>query len=283
MRLFAVLPLSSALALGRFIGWVLGSVIRRRRGYVLHTLEMCLPEKTAAERASITDGMYRNLGVNTVEIARLAGGRTSDLDARMTVEGEEHVRQALAGGKGALILTAHLGNWDLLGMYTAKRGYPLTIISKVIKNEAINDLWMRLRKEFGVKIVPAHNSYRACLKVLKQNELLGFILDTNRPRDAGIFVDFFGRPASTTPGLAFMSAQSGAPVIPAFIHREGLDRHVIRVLPALPPPPDREEASIRQATQEYTRIVEEEIRRYPEQWLWIHKRWKTQPLTEKTS
>jgi KDO2-lipid IV(A) lauroyltransferase len=280
MRFFAALPLPVALGIGRFFGFLYGSVIRYRRRYVLQTLQICFPEKTAAERVQIANNMYRNLGMNTVEIARLSGGATADLDARVSVEGEEYVRQALAQGKGALILTAHLGNWDLLGMYTAKRGYALTIISKEIKNEALNDMWMRLRSEFGVKIVLSHNSYRACLKVLKQNELIGFILDTNRPKDAGIFVDYFGRPACTTPGLAFMSAQAGAPVIPVFIHREGKDRHVIRALPALPPPPDREEATILKATQEYTRIIEEEVRRYPDQWLWVHKRWKNQPVAD---
>ncbi len=280
IRLFSSLSLASALRVGRLIGWVYGSVIRYRRGYVLSTLRRCFPEKSGPELREIADEMYRGLGMNLVEVARLAGGNVEDLDPRVSVEGEEHVQKALAQGKGVLMLTAHLGNWDLLGMFTAKRGYKLTIISKEIKNPALNDMWMKLREEFGVKIVLSHNSYRACLKILKQNELIGFILDTNRPPGAGVFVDFFGRPASTTPGLAFMSAQSGAPVIPVFIHREGADRHVLRAYPAFPPPPDREEASILKATQEYTRIIEEEVRRHPEQWLWVHKRWKAQPPAE---
>jgi KDO2-lipid IV(A) lauroyltransferase len=221
--------------------------------------------------------MYRNLGANMAEVLRLAGGRTEDLDPRVRFEGEERVQEALARGRGVLILTAHVGNWDLLAMLTARSRYRLTVISKSLRNAALNDMWMRIRRHFGVAILPAHQSYRMCLRVLRRNELLGFILDQNRPREEGIFVDFFGRPACTSPGLAFMSAQSGAPVVPAFILREGEERHVVRVLPLIEPPPDREAETIRRATQHYTKIIEDVVREHPDQWLWLHRRWKTQP------
>jgi KDO2-lipid IV(A) lauroyltransferase len=118
---------------------------------------------------------------------------------------------------------------------------------------------------------------RACLKALKGNGLLGFILDQNRPHDQGIFVTFFNQPASTTPGLAFISAVTQAPVVPVFIHRTPDDRHHVRVLPAIEPPADRGEDSLRSATQHYTTIIEQEVRRHPDQWTWVHRRWKTRP------
>jgi KDO2-lipid IV(A) lauroyltransferase len=266
-----------ALRLGSGLGWVYGSVIRHRRSVALAALSRSLPDCSGDERQRILKAMYRNFAINYVEILRLAGGAEDDLHQLITIEGEEIVQDVLRRGKGALILTAHLGNFDLLAMFTAQRGYPLTIISKEIKNPALNDLWMRLRERYGVKIVLSHNSMRACLKALKSNELLGFILDQNRPHDQAVFVTFFGRPASTTPGLAFLSAVTQAPVVPVFIHRTDDGRHHLRVLPAIEPPSDRGEDSLRSATQQYTTIIEQEVRRHPDQWTWVHRRWKTRP------
>ena len=267
----------AALRLGRGLGWIYGSVIRHRRSYTLAALSRSLPDCSESERQRILKAMYRNFAINYVEILRLAGGADDDLRQFITIEGEEIVQAVLRRGKGALMLTAHLGNFDLLAMFTAQRGYPLTIISKEIKNPAVNRLWMRLRERYGVKIVLSHNSMRGCFKALKGNGLLGFILDQNRPHDQGIFVTFFNQPACTTPGLAFISAVTQAPVIPAFIHRTPDDRHHVRVLPAIEPPADRGEDSLRSATQHYTTIIEQEVRRHPDQWTWVHRRWKTRP------
>ncbi len=267
----------AALRLGRGLGWIYGSVIRHRRSDALAALCRSLPDCSETERQRILKAMYCNFAINYVEILRLAGGADDDLGQLVTIEGEEIVQDMLRRGKGALVLTAHLGNFDLLAMFTAQRGYPLTIISKEIKNPALNDLWMRLRERYGVKIVLSHNSMRACFKALKGNGLLGFILDQNRPNDQGVFVTFFGRPACTTPGLAFISAVTQAPVLPAFIHRTDDGRHHVRILPAIEPPADRGEDSLRRATQQYTTIIEQEVHHHPDQWIWIHRRWKTRP------
>ena len=277
VRGLARLSRPAALRLGRDAGWVFGSVLRHHRADALAALRRSLPERTDDERRRLLDAVYRNLAVNYVEILRLAGGAPDDLEQLVIFEGEEIIRDALRRGQGVLVLTAHLGNFDLLAMFSAQRGYPLTIVSKEIKNRTVNRLWMRLRERYGVKIVLSHNSLRACLKALKNDGLLGFILDQNRPHDQGVFVTFFGRPACTTPGLAFISAVARAPVVPAFIHRTADGRHHLRVYPALDPPPDRGIDSLRRATQQYTTIIEQEIRRHPEEWTWIHRRWKTQP------
>lgn len=276
-RAVSRMSLPTALRLGRGLGWVYGHVIRYHRRDALEALGRSFPDWPPERRRATLDAMYRQLGMNLVEVLRLDGGGAPELFSRVRIEGEEIVRAAREGGRGVLILTAHIGNWDLLAMFTAAHGYPLTIISKTIRPAGVNDMWMRMRRAFGVSIVPAHGSYRECLRVLKRNELLGFILDQNRPKEQGIFVQFFGRPACTSPGLAYLAAQSGAPVVPAFIHREPDHSHVLRILPALPPPADRSDEAIRAATQQYTTIIEEEIRRYPDQWIWIHRRWRTQP------
>lgn len=276
------MPLSWALAVGRGIGFLVGGVLRHRRRYVLETMERCLPEKTPTERRMIVRAMYRNFGMNLVESLRLAAGCATQLDGFVTVDKKEIVSNALSRGKGVLMLTAHLGNWDLLSVMTPKWSLPtLTIISKDVKNQAVNDFWMGMRDKFGLNIVPAHNSYRACRATLKKNGLVGFVLDQNMIASEGIFVDFFGRPACTTPGLAFMSAQSQAPVVPVFIRRTEAGKHEAWVLPVIEPPPDREPETIRKFTQQYSRVIEDVIREYPEEWIWIHKRWRTKPPVDR--
>lgn len=273
----AHLPRRAALRLGRGLGTFFGAVIRYRRAAAADALRRSLPELSAGARRRLVDAMYRSLFANGVEVLRLAGGAPDNPLELVTFEGEEHVRAARQRGRGVLILTAHLGNFELLAMFAARRGYPLTIVTKQFKSPVINALWNRVRGKHGVQVVYSHHALRACLKALQHDGLLGFILDQNRPRGQGVFVTFFGRPACTTPGLAFLAAVTQAPVVPAFIHRTAGDRHHLRVLPALEPPPDRSEESLRRATQQYTTLIEQEIRRYPDQWFWVHRRWKTQP------
>lgn len=280
-RFVSRLRLETALRLGRGIGWFIGSVFRYHRKDALDALTRAFPEKSAQEINGIVSAMYANLGMNLIESLRLAGGRKEQVEGMIAVSGKEVVDQALARGKGVLLLTAHLGNWDLLSiMSLVAKLPPLTIISKDVKNKQINDFWMGMRKEYGLKIVPAHNSYRACRAALKNNEMVGFILDQNMIDKEGVFVDFFGRPACTTPGLAFMAAQSGAPIVPVCMHRTGGGCHEIRALPVIEPPSDREPETIRAATQHYTKILEDMIREHPEQWIWIHRRWRTKPKPE---
>lgn len=276
-KLFSTMPLSRALAIGRGLGWFYGSVIRYHRRDALEALRRSLPEKTEAERRSILKGMYLNLGMNAAEDLRLSQVTDEYLRDFVTWDGEAHAHDVLAAGKGMLVLSCHMGSWDLLCSIAPHFNYPTTIITKNIKNDSLNRFWMEARTRFGLKFVPAHNSYRLCLSALRKNEIVGFILDQNMIRTEGIFVDFFGKPACTTPGLAYLSAQSGAAVVPVFMIREAGGRHRVKALPAIPPPPDRKPETIAAFTQQYTKIIEEMIRQYPDQWIWIHRRWRTTP------
>lgn len=277
-RLIASLPAGALPPVARCLGGLHGGVIRHRRGYVRDTLERCFPDKPPEERRRILTGMYQCLSLNQLELLRAAGGRDEELAQRFDVSGREHVEAARAAGNGVLILTAHLGNWDLMAILASRcLGYPLVILSKDMRNPGVNAFWMEARRNLGVRILPSKGSYRNCLRTLRANELLAFILDVNRPGRDGVFVDFFGRPASTSPGLAHLSAVTGAPVVPVYMHRLPDGRHHLEAHPAFAPPPDRSEEAILNATQRYTRSIEDAVRRYPEQWLWLHKRWKNQP------
>lgn len=277
--LIAALPRRSALALGRGMGRLFGLVVPRNRARAMENLTRCFPEKSPAECRAIMWGMFANLGMNTAEMLRWLGGRDAEISQLIRIENEEEVRRCEREGRGAVVLTAHIGNWDLMGLWAASR-FPLTIISKVIKNEALNRYWMEKRAAAKVKILPAHNSYRQCLRVLKANECLGFILDQNMIRTEGVFVDFFGRPACTTPGLAMLAAHAQSPVIPVFMFREPDGRHCVRILPRIEPPMDRKPETLVAATQQYTKIIEDVIRSVPDHWIWMHRRWRTKPQAE---
>ncbi len=280
----AALPAGAATALAGGIGWILARVVRLRRTYVLATLARCFPEKTPAERNALYAEVCRQQSLNVVELLRYAGGREAELAARLEVSGKEHVETARALGKGVLVSIAHFGNYALLALQVPRLfGYPLSVIAKPLRNATLNELWWELQRKAGVNGIPARNAYRASVRALKDNGLVGFMLDQNRPAGMGVFVDFFGRPASTTPGLAVMSAHTGAPVLPAFIRRLPDGTHRVEVLPHLPPPADRRPETVQAFTAACTKTIEDEIRRHPDQWLWWHKRWKSRPPEEKAA
>jgi len=271
------LPPRVARRVAVFGGWVFGAVLRYHRRDAQAALQRSYPEQSAAAIRDLVRRMYVHLVRNGLDLCRVGVMNDAELRAAADLEGWAHLEAALARGRGALILTAHLGNWDLLCTLTPTWGYPLTIITKNLRQAGLNRFWMQSRERFGLRFVPAHRSFRACLKALRKNELVGFVLDQNMIDREGVFVDFFGRPACTTPGLAYLAAQSGAPVVPVFLLRGADGRHHGRILPLLEPPPDRAPDTIRAATQQYTRIIEDAIREHPEQWIWLHRRWKTQP------
>ena len=273
-RLITALPLSVALSLGRGVGNLAYLLVRRHRESVLAEMARCFPGDSESVLKDRLQRVFQHIGMNYMEVFRWIGGKVDELEGRITLEGAEHVEAARACGRGVLVLIGHIGNWDLMGLWAA-RHYPLTIISKSLRNEGVNRFWMEARARTGLNIVPARKSYRACLGVMKKNGLLGFILDQNTLRKDGVFVEFYGKEACTSPGLAFLSAHAQAPVVPVFMFRQPDGTHRIQAMPMLDPPPDREPATIVEATQRYTRIIEDAIRRHPDQWIWMHRRWRT--------
>lgn len=277
-RWLAAMPLDRALKVGRGLGWVFGSVMRYHRADAFDALEQSFPEMKPHERRAVVRAMYANLGMNIMELCRVLAGRPDYPGNLISYEGTEHIEAVRKRGKGVLVLSAHTGNWELMCAAAPDCVRPLTIIAKDFRSKTFSGFWAHARRRFGLSILPPHNSYRECLRVLRRNEVLGFMLDQNMIVTEGIFVDFFGRPACTTPGLAYLSAHAQAPVVPVFMVREGERRHRCVFQRPIDPPPDRDPATIHAYTQQYTTVIERMIRERPDQWIWIHRRWKTLPL-----
>lgn len=277
-EIVSALPVGLSNAVARGAAALIGSVFRFRRRDAAAALRLAFPEIPPAEARRILRRMYANLALNAVEMLRLQKGGANYLQSATEWAGREHLDRARAEGRGVLLLSAHTGNWELGITALPALGYPASVVVKNIKNRGLNERIVRLRRQFGLNVLPARGAYRACLRALKRNEILGFVLDQNMTRDEGVFVEFFGRPACTTPGLAHLAAVSGAPVVPVFMERVDSRRHRFNLSPALPPPRDRSEAALTEATQLYTRVIEDFIRAHPDQWIWIHRRWKTRPL-----
>lgn len=276
-HILALLSLAALQRWGRALGWVLGRVIRHRRAQVLETLARCFPEKTDAQRAAIADGMYRHLATVVLECLRYSEDRAIAFRSLVDVRGREHVDALRAQGHGALVLMGHLGNWELMGPVASGLWGQIDVVVRPQHNAAFDTYWRTSREKMGVRSLPAVHAYRDCLRALARNEVVAIIVDQNMRRQRGIFVDFFGQPACTTPGLAYLAAHARLPVVPICMIREPGGRHTLHVLPPLPPPPDRRPETIHAATQAYTAAFEELVRSYPEQWIWLHKRWRTRP------
>lgn len=274
----AALPVPLAVALGRGVGLIFGSVVRHHRKDAQDALERSFPEKSPREIRSILQKMYSNLGIVAVETLRLPYVSEDYLQKHIEWKGRNNLEEALKEGRGALVMTGHLDNWELVSAISPKElEVPAAVVAKEIKGGVAQTFMEWLRSRYGLRILPAKKSYRKCLEALKRNELLGFVIDQNMIDREGEFVDFFGRPASTTLGLAHLASRSGAPVVPVIPVRTKGGYHEITFLPPLDPPASSDKKDLVAATQEYTRIIENAIRDNPDQWIWIHRRWKTIP------
>ena len=181
------------------------------------------------------------------------------------------------------MLTAHLGNWELLALAPVLTGYPLTVVARALDSRTLNVWADRLRGTVGVEVVDKREAMRPVLSALRRGRLVGVLLDQNASRREGVFVPFFGRLASTSRAVALLALRTHTPVVPAFARRVGPGRHVVTVHPALPLPPTSDlEAAVLALTSRCTEVIEEAIRTTPDQWLWMHDRWRTRPATDRS-
>lgn len=276
--LLAHLPQRLGLWSGRRLGDLASWVLPGRRRVARANLARAFPERERREWNRLCRESFRHLGMTFVEACTFFFRPPSVMLSRVEVEGAEHLKTAMAAGRGVLLLTAHLGNWELLAAAHVQTGYSLSVVARPLDSPVLDRLATRLREDGGVEVIPKHRAARRVLEALRRGAMVGILLDQNASRREGVFVPFFGEPASTSKSLALFALSSGAPVVPVFIHREAGGRHRVVVEPAVPPPATGErEQDVAAFTAAFARVVEARVRQWPEQWLWIHRRWRTRP------
>ncbi len=245
-------------------------------------LELALPELPEAERRRILRRLYTHLGRQMAEFCLLPRLRPEQLPELMATEGLEHYRAAQAQGKGVLVLTAHLGAWELSSFGHSLQGYPMKFVIRPLDNAPLNRLVNHYRGLHGNQPIAKGDFARGLLQAMAANQTVGILLDQNSSPPQGVFVPFFGRLACTALGPAKIALRTGAAVVPGFTVWEAAQRrYVLYFEPALElVRSGDEEADIAANTARFTAVIERWVRRYPEQWLWVHRRWKTRPAGE---
>jgi KDO2-lipid IV(A) lauroyltransferase len=282
--LFAILPRTLALRVGPLIGELLYRFDRRHRRIALFNLGLAFPEKSDDERRAILRRSCRNLGRVAAEWCHFASLDAGSIRDYVTVDDPPGWQAALAmaAERGAVILTAHLGNFELLAFAHGLLGHPITLVHKPMRNPLIDDAITDRRARAGTTSLAKKTAAKAALRALHEHRIVAIPADQNQTRRYGVFVDVFGVPACTTPGPARLAMLSRAPVVPVFLVRDGeTDRHRIVLLPQIEliHTGDRE-ADIVANTQRCSDAIEQMLRRYPDQWIWFHRRWNTRPKGE---
>ncbi len=266
-------PLSVANRLGLLYARLLKMAIPRLPRVAYRNLEFAMP---GADPKQIVDGVFRSIGRILVAFARFPSIGKSNVAQWIRCEGGEHFDEALKQGKGVLFATAHLGNWELSAFAHALLRGPMHVVVRPLDNPLIDALVERRRGLSGNSPILKKDYARGILKALAANQAVGILIDQNASPDGGVFVDFFGVPACAGSGFAKLAAHSGAAVIPGFaLWSEEERRYVLKFYPPLAISGD-----VTRDTQAVQSKLEEVIRAYPDQWLWIHRRWKTRPPGE---
>jgi KDO2-lipid IV(A) lauroyltransferase len=254
----------------------------RLRRVGVRNLERALPELSSQAKKKILRGVYIHLGWQLVEFCRLTRYTVENTRDWMRTESLEHYLEAQARGKGVLIITGHLGVWELSAFYHSLMGNPMGMIIRNLDNRRLDAYVNGIRGMHGNFVISKDDFGRGLLKTVRAGGTVGILMDTNMTPPQGEFVKFFGIDACTGTGLAHIARQTGAAVLPGFMLWEpGERRYVLRFGPEVEIPHTANRAAdILEGTRRATAVIESWIRRYPDQWLWIHRRWKTRPPRE---
>lgn len=281
-KLAGYLSLPMGIKLGSYLAGKAFYLLGKERQKTLHSLELALgKEKTSQELQQIAFSSYQNLGKSYFETLNFSKLSKDELWQLVKLEGKEHLEVALAQGKGVLCISAHLGNWELIPAYISRcLGKKSNVVARRINNEGINTSLLELRSQWGVNTILRDSGFatqRQILRVLARNEILGLLMDQDANVD-GVFVDFFGRPAYTPKGPLILALATGAAILPIFTTRQADNTHKITFLPIyqINLTGDKK-ADILYNTAQLNQIIEAQIRQTPDQWVWMHQRWKRKP------
>lgn len=282
MGFFRLLPFHLAVRIGAFLGRLYYRLDRRHRLITLDNLKQSFREtRSEAELTRIALNTYQNLGRSIVEACLLPGMSPLRIKELTDVEGIEHYFAARDQRKGVMFLSAHFGNWEWLGTVLPIYGAVMHVVARPIDNPYLDRLVQGWRSQYGNIILDKRTETGGIIQLLREGATLGFLLDQNVKRKKALFVDYFGRPAATNKGMATIALRTGAPVIPLFIVRKKERHKVIFEKPLTLPRTGSLKKDLMEVTALFTRKIEEYVRRYPDHWFWVHRRWKTRPLEVK--
>lgn len=254
----------------------------KSRLITLHNLMRSFPEKNTREIIKIAKGVYRHFAIVVAEFFDLPYITKDNIHEWVDVEGVENFQAGIAKGKGMLSIVAHFGNWELMTIAGPMYLKPMYIVYRPLDNHVIDNIVEYVRTMQGNDMIPKGGSGKRIMELLRENNLIGILSDQNVAHYEGVFVDFFGRTACTGVGLAVMAMRSGAPVLPAFMARQKSGKYKFIIKPTIEAVcTDNYENDLVVNTQRFTKIIEEVIREYPDQYFWFHQRWKTKPWQKK--
>ncbi|HYM78731.1 MAG TPA: lysophospholipid acyltransferase family protein [Candidatus Dormibacteraeota bacterium] len=279
IKILGILPRSLSRAFAISLAQIVYLLHVRLRRVGMRNLAMAFPEKTEAEQARILRGVFTSLGRELAELCQFPRYTLDNVEQVVVYDGLENYEQAYARKKGVLFLTAHFGGWELSAFVHSLHGHWMHVVMRPMDNPYFNRMIEHYRTMHGNKTVSKDDFVRGLLAAMKAGEVVGILMDTNMTPPQGIFVDYFGIPACTASGLARIALRTDAAVVPTFtIWDESLGKYRLRFDPALELIRTGDlEADIAANTQTFTRVIEEYVRKYPDQWLWVHRRWKTRP------
>jgi KDO2-lipid IV(A) lauroyltransferase len=282
VRVVGMLPRRPARWLGAAIGGLAFYALGRLRRVGARNLELAFPEMQGVDRDAILRRVYRNLGYLLAEFCLMPRYTPEGASEFIRYEGLENFIRARDRGKGVLVLTGHLGAWELSSFYHSLMGRPMGMVIRRLDNPLVDQFVNRIRCLHGNRVIHKDDFARGLIASMRAGETVGILMDTNMTPPQGVFVPFFGVPACTASGMARVAAKTGAAVVPGFLLWEESDqRYVLRFGEELEVvrTADHEQDAMTN-TAAFTAAIERYIRQYPEQWLWMHRRWKTRPPGE---
>ena len=271
--LMNVLPRRMALCVSGWMGGLAYLVACHSRRLALSNLTLAYgDEKSPGQIKRLGRSVFRELGRNVVDVARLPRITAENMDCLVRAEGLSHLESAYGEGRGVVAVSAHLGNFELMGTFLALRGFTVTVVAAPLYDPRLDALLLKNRLRGGLHVVGRDRATPAVLRALRKGHVVGLLVDQDT-RGAGIAVPFFGRPARTPTGPAILADRAGAPIVPMAIHRLADDTHLLTVRPPIRSA-GRAPEDVETTTSAYTAELERFIRRAPAQWVWMHDRWK---------
>jgi KDO2-lipid IV(A) lauroyltransferase len=273
-RLTAVLPYPLLLLCGRTVGFIFYLVDATHRRVASQNLEAAFPRRSPAERRAIVRAVFAHFGSLLFEFLKFSTLSPEQILERVDFDGEERVRLAYAHGKGVLFVTGHFGFWELHALAHPLRFEPIGVLARTLDNARLNTLLEEIRQRTGNVVIYRQGSVRRVMRMLAEKHGVAILIDQHISSADAVYVDFFERPAATTSAVAAMALRTGAPIVPVFALPLGKGRYrLIYEHPVEPPAADSDDA-IREFTQRCTDVLEMYVRRHPELWLWMHRRWR---------